>query len=214
MKPQCSTILPMPMMAIFTLALIFSGCEKPTFHNTDSEQRINTHRLDIGFDELIKNAEIDVTITSRSHGYVAEARGRGTIPGGEYAGQRFQIVMEANYSDIGMETLVSGEAVVTIRSDRFESVMDTMLQSFCCGEGHLEVVDGEYVFTMYGQVTHNIPGGPHNHLFAGLGTTAGTMNMNIADQTGSVVEQSVPPHDLGIGLILDIIANYVRVDLH
>ena len=214
MKPQCSTVLPMPMMAIITLALIFSGCEKPAFYDIVSEQKINPHRLDIGFDELIKNAEIDVTVAPRSHGYVAEARGRGTVPAGDYAGQRFQIVMEANYSDIGMETLVSGEAVVTIRGDRFESVMDTMLQSFCCGEGHLEVMDGEYIFTMYGQVTHSVPGGPHNHLFAGLATTAGTLNMNIADQTNTVVEQSVPPHDPGIGLILDIEAQYVRVDLH
>lgn len=214
MKPQCSAN---PLMLLFNalfFAMMFSACEKPSFNDVISEQRINPHRLDIGFDELIKNAEINVTVTPRSHGYVAEARGRGTIPAGEYAGQRFQIVMEANYSDIGLETLVSGDAVVTIRSDRFESVMDTLLQSFCCGEGHLEIVDGEYVFTVYGQVTHNTPGGPHNHLFAGLATTAGTLNMNIADQTGSVVEQSIPPHDPGIGLILDIAAQYVRVDLH
>lgn len=211
MKPKLTCIL--PVMAIVLSSIIFMGCDKANV-SRGLTQNEDHGRLEIGFEEMIRNTDFDVTVTSRSHGYIAEARGRGTIPAGEYAGQRFQIVMEANYSDIGMETLVSGEVVVTIRGDRFESVTDTTVQSFCCGEGHLEIADGEYVFTMYGRVTHPTPGGPHQHLFAGLGTTAGTVNMNIADQTGTVVEQSIPPHDPGIGLIEDIDAQYVRVDLH
>ena len=192
--------------------ILFAGCEKEALQKP-GQKISNNHRLDIGFNDLIKDAEIDVNITPRSHGYIAEARGRGVIPSGEYAGQRFQIVMEGNYSDIGFETLTSGEVVVMIRGERFESVYDTLLQSFCCGEGRLMVEDGEYVFTMYGQVNHTTPG-PHNHLFAGLATTAGTMNMNIADQTGTIVEPSTPPHDPGIGLIENFDAQYVRVELH
>lgn len=192
------------------LCLLVS-CEKTSLvqKNTDKPER-----LEIGFDELIKNAEISTTVTLRSHGYVAEARGKGIIPSGEYAGQRFQITLEATYSGIGMETLIDGEALVRIRGERFESVSDPLLQSFCCGEGHLEVVEDEYIFTVYGQVIHVTADEPHNHLFAGLASTAGTMNMNIADQTGTVVEQIDPPHDPGIGLIEGFDAQYVRVDLH
>lgn len=210
MKPNHTSI---SFLLITIILIVFAGCERDSLRPGISEQKSNPSRLDIGFDELIKNAKFEITVTPRSHGYVAEARGRGTIPSGEYAGQRFQILMEGSYSDLGFETLVSGEALVTIRGERFESVNDPLLQSFCCGEGHLELIDGEYVFTMYGQVVHTTAD-PHNHLFAGLATTAGTMNMNIADQTGSVVEQSIPPHDPGIGLIEDIDAQYVRVDLH
>lgn len=210
MKPSCTSI-PFLLITIFFLA--FAGCENDSLRDVISEQKSTPQRLDIGFDKLITHVEFDVTVTPRSHGYVAEARGRGTIPSGEYAGQRFQIFMEGNYSDLGFETLISGEALVTIRGERFESINDPLLQSFCCGEGHLQIFEGEYVFSMFGQVTHTTAD-PHNHLFAGLATTAGTMNMNIADQTGTVVEQSIPPHDPGIGLIIDFDAQYVRVDLH
>jgi hypothetical protein len=56
---------------------------------------------------------------------------------------------------------------------------------------------------------------PHNHLFAALANeNSGTMNMTIADQTGTVVEPTDPPHDPGIGAIIDFDANYIRVDPH
>ena len=213
MKFNLTPLLLTSVIALSFSPIIFTGCEETAVPRTLT-QGDHPGRLEIGFEEMVRNADFEVTVTPRSHGYIAEARGRGTIPAGEYAGQRFQIVMEANYSDIGMETLVSGEVVVTIRGNRFESVIDPNVESFCCGEGHLEIADGEYIFTLYGRVAHSSPGGPHQHLFAGLGTTAGTVNMNIADQTGTVVEQSTPPHDPGIGLIEDIEAQYVRVDLH
>jgi hypothetical protein len=104
--------------------------------------------------------------------------------------------------------------VVTIRGERFESVNDPFLFSFCCGEGDLMLDGSDYVFTMFGQVNHITADEPHNHLFAGLAHTAGTMNMNIADQTGSVVIPATTPHDPGIGLIEDFDAQYVRVDEH
>lgn len=202
----------LPGVLLLTVTLL--GCEKDAILNKETTQASTSQRLDIGWDELMKQAEVTVNITPRSHGYTAEARGRGTVPSGEYMGQRFQITLEANYSDIGLETLIDGRAEVMIRSDRFESVMDTLLQSFCCGEGHLEFIEGEYIFTVYGQVQHSTDVGLHNHLFAGLASTAGSMNMNIADQTGSVVEPSDPPHDPGIGLIENFRALYVRVNLH
>jgi hypothetical protein len=205
---------PFFIIGVLVLVTILIGCEKSTIQDAAQDIQPKHHRLDIGFDELIGNAEIRVTVTPRSHGYVAEGRGRGTIPAGEYAGQRFQITLEANYSGIGLETLIDGEALVRIRGERFESVMNPLLQSFCCGEGHLQIVDDEYVFTMFGQVNHITADEPHNHLFAGLATTAGTMNMNIADQSGTVVEQIDPPHDPGIGLIEGFDAQYVHIDLH
>ena len=52
---------------------------------------------------------------------------------------------------------------------------------------------------------------PHNHLFAGLATTAGTMNMNIVDQSGSVVDPADPPHNPGIGLLEGFHALHVTV---
>ena len=122
--------------------------------------------------------------------------------------------MSATYSGLGLETLTEGQTVIKIRDERFESVMDPLLQSFCCGEGHLQLIDDEYEFVMFGQVNHLTASEPHNHLFAGFATTAGTMNMNIADQTGTVVDPIVPPHDPGIGLIIGFIAQHVDVELH
>lgn len=206
--------LTIPMLGSFFLVVFLAGCEKTSIWEISQTTNTESQRLDIGLEDLLRNAEVVVTVTPRSHGYVAEARGRGVIPAGEYAGQRFLITMEATYSGIGMETLTEGQALVRIRTERFESVMDPLLQSFCCGEGHLQIIDDEYVFTMFGQVIHSTAEEPHNHLFAGLATTAGTMNMNIADQTGSVVEQADPPHDPGIGLIEGFDALYVRVEEH
>ena len=194
--------------------LFVAGCEKDDTQIISGKTPSTTQRLEIGWDELLKNADIEVTITPRSHGYVAKAQGRGTIPAGEYAGQRFVVRLEALYSDLGLETLEEGSAEVRIGHERFESTIDPLLQSFCCGEGHLQIIEGEYVFTVFGQVIHTTADAPHNHLFAGLASTANTMNMNIADQTGTVVIPAVPPHDPGIGLIEDIPANYVRVTEH
>jgi hypothetical protein len=144
-------------------------------------------------------------------GYSATARGKGTIPAGEYAGQKFQINLEAHYSGEGIGTLESGSALVKIRGERFVSTMDAFLQSFCCGEGDLIVFEGEWIFTMFGQVIHTTASEPHNHLFAGLASTAGTMNMNIHDQSNSVVIPVDPPHDPGIGLIEGFAAQRVEV---
>lgn len=214
MKTKTVLLSLIPLLLAQFVIFILAGCEKSSLQTVYKEQEDHPRRLDIGFEELIRNAEINVAVTPRSHGYVAEARGRGTIPSGEYAGQRFQILLRGNYSDIGTETLISGEALVTIRGERFESVVDTLVRSFCCGEGHLEFVDGEYIFVVYGQVEHGTAVEPHRHLFAGLATTAGTMNMNIADQTGTIVDPVIPPHDPGIGEVFDFDAQYVRVDLH
>jgi hypothetical protein len=65
---------------------------------------------------------------------------------------------------------------------------------------------------MFGQVAHD----GHNHLFAGFGSTLGTMNFNVLDQTGTVTEPGPgdpPPHDPGIGLIIDIPTNSVSVHI-
>lgn len=164
-----------------------------------------------------ENFKIDeVQIVSRSHGgYHAIARGSGFIPGGEYEGQRFVVNIEGEYSGTGMYTLTSGAASVRIRRENFNSVESVDLMSFCCGEGHLFDFGTHWEFTVYGQVEHT-PGTPHNHLFAGLGSTLGTMNFNIADQTGTITEPEPggpPPHDPGIGLIIDIPAHPVRVEV-
>jgi hypothetical protein len=189
---------PKLLLTSLLFTLLFAACDKST------EEHLNpgntTKRLDIGLDKLIQSSDIAIQITSRAGGYTATASGKGTIPSGEYAGWKFHIDIEGHYSGIGFATLESGSAQVRMRGERFESVSDPLLQSFCCGEGHLFLNEGEYIFTMTGQVVHgSIPG--HNHLFAALATTAGTMNMNIGDQTGTVVIPLDPPHDPGIGLI-------------
>jgi hypothetical protein len=175
----------------------------------------NGNRLDVGLDALLQNGEVVVSVSARSHGYIAKAKGHGTIPGGEYAGRRFHLTMEAEYSGIGFETLLTGEALVKIRDERFESIEDPLLQSFCCGEGHLLIIEDGYVFVVFGQVLETTADDPHNHLFAALANeNSGTLNMTIADQTGTVVEPIDPPHDPGIGAIIDFDANYIRVDPH
>lgn len=189
------------------LACQKEGAIKDITANTGKE----SHRLDIGLDQLIGDADLEVVVTPRSTGYTAEARGRGTIPSGEYAGWKFQITIAGHYTGIGNGTLDAGSAMIRMRGERFESVMDPLLQSFCCGEGDLIMVDGEWIFSMFGQVVHATADEPHNHLFAGLGTTTGTMNMNIADQSGTVVDPVDPPHDPGIGLLVGFEALRVEV---
>lgn len=193
---------------------ILPSCDKNLIPDRGDETTKLFVHPEIGIEELLRNSEFTVTVSPRSHGYIARARGRGRILTGEYAGQNFQIILEGLYSGIGDSTLISGSALVRIRGEQFESVMDPLLQSFCCGEGHLKILGEEYVFWMFGQVNHSSADAPHNHLFAGLASTAGTMNMNIVDQSGSVVIPSDPPHDPGIGLIEGFDAQFVRVTPH
>lgn len=158
--------------------------------------------------------ETKVTVRSHGSGYHAKARCSGFIPAGEYAGQRFIVTIEGEYSGLGLATLVTGAAEVRIRNERFQSVYSVELNSFCCGEGYIAYDGTNYEFTVYGQVEHVTADMPHNHLFAGLGSTLGTMNFNVADQTGTVTEPELggpPPHDPGIGLINDIPARPVTV---
>ncbi|HEX5111207.1 MAG TPA: hypothetical protein VFV79_00055 [Saprospiraceae bacterium] len=184
--------------------ILFMSCDQASFTDlTQPKPNADVQRADIGIEELLKSTNLDVIITSRVGGYTATASGKGIIPSGEYAGWKFKVDIEGHYSGVGLNTLESGSALVRIRGERFVSTMDSDLVSFCCGEGHLMIVDGDWIFTMYGQVIHTTADEVHNHLFAGLGSTAGTMNMNIVDQTGSVVDPIIP-HDPGIGLILDI----------
>lgn len=159
--------------------------------------------------------ETKVTVRSHGSGYHAEATCKGFIPAGEYAGHRFSVTIEGEYSGLGPATLVTGAAEVKIRSERFESVYSVELNSFCCGEGYIIDEGTHYVFVVFGQVEHTTADMPHNHLFAGLGSTLGTMNFNVADQTGTITEPPAggpPPHDPGIGLIIDIPARPVTVE--
>ena len=187
--------------------ILFMGCDQASFTDVPQPKpNADVQRADIGIEELLKSTNFEVKITPRIGGYTATASGKGTIPAGEYAGWKFKVDIEGHYSGIGMYTLESGSALVKIRGERFVSTMDPDLVSFCCGEGHLMEFEGDLIFTMYGQVIHTTADEVHNHLFAGLGSTAGTMNMNIVDQTGSVVDPIIP-HDPGVGLILDIPAD-------
>ena len=202
------------ILSTFLIILTFSGCDKDTLIVQEPSPPTAHQRLDIGLEEILKHGRFDVKITPRSHGYLAEARGKGTIPSGEYAGRQFQIEMKATYSGIGFATLIDGSATVKIKSERFESVLDPLLESFCCGEGYLQMIDGEYVFTVWGQVNHSTANEPHNHLFAALACTWGEMHMNIANQSGTNVIQADPPHNPGIGLITDIEPIFINVDEH
>ena len=196
------------------IGLFFIGsCSEDEMMQDQESEKITARQLDIGIETLWNISTTDVNVTPRSHGYVATAKGHGIIPSGEYAGQRFNIKISGVYSGIGRETLVSGEAEVRIRRERFISVVGP--QSFCCGEGYLtDTGGGEWVFTMFGQVRHTTASEPHNHLFAGLANTTGKMNMNIEDQSGTIVDPTDPPHDPGIGLIIGFHANKVKVELH
>ena len=159
--------------------------------------------------------DANVTVRMTGGGYLVEGRCAGFIPAGEYAGHRFKVTIGAEFSGLGATTLVSGTATIKIQSERFESVYDEDLVSFCCGEGYLYDFGDHFEFTVHGQVEHNTASIPHNHLFAGLGSTLGFMNFNIADQTGSITEPEPggpPPHDPGIGLIIDIPAHHVTVE--
>lgn len=153
--------------------------------------------------------EIEVSVVQRAPGtnYTAVAKASGTIPAGEYAGDHFTVRITGEYSAPGLATLITGSATVKIQGEQFNSIVDPALASFCCGEGYLQNLGTHWEFTVFGRVVHD----GHQHLFAGLGSTLGTMNMNVADQTGTVVDPAVPPHDPGIGLLENIPASNVKV---
>lgn len=205
-------MIPMTVAGIFCL-FVFTGCDKDNMaHDEHTPEHKNVLQLEIGLDDLVSQSAMYVTVTPRSSGgYTATAKGRGTIPSGEYAGWRFTIDLEGYYTGIGFATLESGSAIVRMRNERFESRTDPFYSSFCCGNGHLFLEDDIWTFVVHGVVRHTTADDPHDHLFAGLATTAGTMNMNIADQTGTVVEPADPPHDPGIDLITGFNGAPVRV---
>jgi hypothetical protein len=133
------------------------------------------------------------------------ADGAGTIRSGEYTGAAFTAHLRGEYSGFGPGTLTTGAGtVVQIGSERFEAVVSPAFgtfQSLCCGEGAV----ADWFLSMNGQLRHVTAAQPHNHLFA-ASATAGSMCINIMDQSGSVVTPSDPPHDPGINLICDIAA--------
>ena len=187
---------------------------KPEKIDLIQKAEINGTLLDaITSNGTFENAE--VTVRSHGSGYHTYAKCKGFIPDGEYAGHRYSVEIEGEYSGLGPGTLVSGSAFVKIRSERFESVVSMDLNSFCCGEGYILDLGTHYEFVVFGQVEHTTDPIPHNHLFAGLGSTLGTMNFNVADQTGTITEPppgGPPAHDPGIGLIIDIPARPVDVE--
>jgi hypothetical protein len=201
---------------LFVLSLVISSCNKDDLvPGTKGTSKI-THVKASVIDEISNVGQIEgmkVTVRAIGSGYVAKAKCTGFIPAGEYAGNRFIVTIEGEYSGLGMETLVTGSASVKIRSERFESVYSEDLVSFCCGEGYIQDFGTYYEFVVHGQVAHTTASLAHNHLFAGLGSTLGTMNFNVSDQTGTITEvDGEPPHDPGIGLIIDIPAHPVTVD--
>ncbi|MDX1408983.1 MAG: hypothetical protein R3330_12635 [Saprospiraceae bacterium] len=189
------------LILLVTVLAAFSGChlEQPREPVQAETERVSPFS-DITIEELlsgIEMTEVDVVQRAPSPYYIATAKGSGTIPGGEFAGDHFTVSIRGEYAAPGFMTLVGGEATVKVQGEKFTSISDPLLQSFCCGEGSLYDLGTHWEFTVFGQVVHS----GHNHLFAGFGSTQGTMNMNVADQTGTVVEPAVPPHDPGIGLI-------------
>ncbi len=208
------------VIIVFTMSLMFFSCQQdnqelltPTTADKIQVAEINGSLINaISSNGVFKDAE--VTVRTHGSGYHALAKCKGFIPAGEYAGQRFSVEIEGEYSGLGPATLVSGSALVKIRSQRFESVVSVDLNSFCCGEGYILDLGTHYEFVVFGQVAHTTDPIPHNHLFAGLGSTLGTMNFNVADQTGTITEPpsgGPPAHDPGIGLIEDVPARPVTV---
>jgi hypothetical protein len=200
---------------LFILGWVFTSCSQDGLQPVAAGKPKITRAQATPFDDvsnlgLVQSTE--VTVREITSGYIAKAKCTGVIPSGEYAGQRFIATIYGEYSGLGPGTLVTGSAEVKIRSERFESVYSEELVSFCCGEGYILDMGTHYEFVVFGQVVHD----GHNHLFAGLGSTLNTMNINVADQTGSITEPAPggpPPHDPGIGLIIDIKAHPVTVEI-
>lgn len=209
------------ILIVFASSLLFLSCsqDKTEPLTPASADKIQVAEIHGSLIEAISNQGIvkDAQVTVRSHGsgYHANAKCKGFIPAGEYAGHRFSVEIEGEYTGLGPGTLVSGSALVKIRSERFESVVSIDLNSFCCGEGYILDLGDHYEFVVFGQVEHSTSSMPHNHLFAGLGSTLGFMNFNVADQSGTITEPppgGPPPHDPGIGLIIEVPARPVNVE--
>jgi hypothetical protein len=209
------------IIILLAVGFMFLSCHQDNPNPVKPEKIDLKQKAEINgtlLDAIISNGNFkDAEVTVRSHGsgYHARAKCKGSIPAGEYAGHRFSVEITGEYSGLGPETLVSGSALVKIRSERFESVISMDLNSFCCGEGYILDLGSHYEFVVFGQVEHSTDPIPHNHLFAGLGSTLGFMNFNVEDQTGSITEppsDGPPPHDPGIGLIIDIPARPVTVE--
>lgn len=196
------------LMVLIVFSVLFVSCsqEEPTL--AFDEERLMQEMSEY-LDMINRN-----NIKTREHGYLAKAVGSGVIHSGEYAGSHFVIGYSGLYSDVGSQTLISGTARINIRGDKFQSVENPLLQSFCCGEGDLTFDGDEYTFTLFGQVQHTTEVGLHNHLFAGLGSTSGYFNLNILDQSGTAVDMASPPHNPGIGLLTDLPSRNVRVREH
>lgn len=195
------------LLIIFSIQVTSCSKEEPAnlFEEDELIQEMNDY-LDL--------LEERTYIRTREHGYIARAVGTGIIPDGEYTGHRFVIGYSGLYSGIGTQTLVSGTARINIQGNIFQSIEDPLLQSFCCDEGDLTFDGDDYTFTLFGQVEHSTEVGLHNHLFAGLGSTSGYFNLNIENQTGTVVDQASPPHDPNIGLLVELPSRSVRVSAH
>jgi len=201
-------------MLLLVFGMVMHSCNEDNLITTSTEKSKIARTNATLLDEVLTLGQIEkaeVTVRSHGSGYHALAKGKGFIPAGEYAGHHFIVTIEGEYSGLGPTTLVTGSAEVKIRSQLFESVYSVELNSFCCGEGYINDLGTHFEFVVFGQVEH----GGHNHLFAGLGSTLGLMNFNIADQTGTITEPppgGPPPHDPGIGLIIDIPARPVTVE--
>lgn len=197
--------------SLLAICLLFYSCQQESLQSPANSKI--THIKATPLEDISIYGQVDnvnVTVRADGPGYIGEAKCSGFIPAGEYAGQRFVVTIVGCYSGLGLATLVSGSATVRIRGERFESVNDGIF-SFCCGEGYILDQGTHYEFVIHGQVEHNTAPIVHNHLFSGLGSTLGTMNFGVEDQTGTITE-GPPAHDPGIGLILDIPAHPVTVE--
>ncbi len=217
----------LPSMFLLAFVFAFSGCIRnmPVQDSIAlSDNIIAGNQQEFQFDEMINNAKFDIKITPGTafSSYVATATGRGKIPAGEYAGQSFTIKLITNYSGLGAETLTGGRATIKIGTEVFQSITSPAFgtfESFCCGEGRLTRSGRQWVFSVSGQVRHTTATTPHNHLFNVLvtseatGREAGTMNMNIRNQSGTVVKPAGGLHDPNIELITGIDAKPVKVTM-
>ena len=217
-----NSLLPLSTLIALCCLLFLVSCENSDIAQPvpDVLTKANAFEHSIDLAVLLENIDdVEVAISTRSTGYDALAKGKGVIPAGEYAGHHFNVTISGYYSGLGANTLVTGEATVKIRSQHFASfeICDSGFESFCNGEGSLmNSPDGtEMEFTVYGQVEHLRASTPHNHLFAGFASTAGTMNFNVVNQSGSVTEHPVGPnHDPDIGLLENLPAKPVKVTPH
>lgn len=188
------------LLSILGSTIIFAGCQEKSSLSPESDQSEQGS-------SLFRVSPVPGSPLFMVSPVRGSAKAKGIIPSGEYAGQRFKIKVSGDYSGIGPASLINGSAVITIGAERFDSIVSPAFgtfDSFCCGEGATTDDGSAQTFTVFGQVRHVTAAVPHNHLFAAFGSTEGTMNFNIVDQSGTIVTPTVPPHDPGIGLINEI----------